>query len=87
MEAKDRNKMYGTGAVAKLLGIPRHRLMWLLDMGKLPQPEIQVPGRRLFTWRDVEILKDAYDNLLACSARKCCKETVKEEDNDDSATI
>ena len=51
--------LVGSGAAAEEVGIPRHRLLALLDAGRLPEPELRVPGRRLFTATDIERIKDA----------------------------
>jgi hypothetical protein len=46
------------GRVAQLGKTSRQRLSYLIEKGKVPGPSLQVPGRRLFTERDVqEILK------------------------------
>jgi hypothetical protein len=34
--------------------MPRWRLLYLIEKGKLPGPSLQVPGRRLFTEADVQ---------------------------------
>lgn len=46
-----------TGEVARLLGIPRWKLSYLLDRGVLNEPELSVPGRRLFSEGDIARLK------------------------------
>ena len=53
----------GTGAAAEELGIPRHRLIALLDSGRIPEPTLRLPGRRLFTTQDVERIRKALKEM------------------------
>lgn len=55
--------LVGTGKVAKMIDLPRHRLIWLLDTGRVPEPEFKVPGRRLFTTKDIERIRQAMAKL------------------------
>jgi DNA-binding transcriptional MerR regulator len=48
-----------SGAVARLLNLPRWQLLYLIERGELPGPTLEVPGRRLFTEQDVERLRVA----------------------------
>ena len=54
-------QIYSTGAIAQQIQLPRWRLIYLIDSGTLPEPSIQIPGRRIFTgedlWRIQEILQ------------------------------
>jgi DNA-binding transcriptional MerR regulator len=47
------------GAVADQLAIPRWKLAYLIDRGDVPGPSQQVPGRRLFSEADVELIREA----------------------------
>ena len=60
--------LMGTGAVAEMLGIPRFRFIAWLDSGKLPEPELKLPGRRLFTAEDVERIREALEAKAAAKA-------------------
>jgi DNA-binding transcriptional MerR regulator len=55
----NKQEMYGTGEVAGILGIPRWRLLYLLERGVLPEATSSIAGRRLFTETDVERLRAA----------------------------
>ena len=55
--------LVGTGATAEQLGIPRHRLIALLDSGRIPEPALKLPGRRLFTAQDVERIRKALKEM------------------------
>ena len=57
--------MMGSGKVAELVGVPRHRLIWLLDTGRVPEPALKLPGRRLFSSQDVERIREAMDKMKA----------------------
>lgn len=81
MESKPTHEtLLGTGAVATLLNIRRDRLIALLDWGKLPEPSVRVPGRRLFSAEDVEKLRVALKQL------EDCRDTQKEEGTHDETT-
>ena len=51
--------MHTTGEVARLLGIKRPRLQYLIERGYVPGPSQMVPGRWLFSDEDVEALQKA----------------------------
>jgi DNA-binding transcriptional MerR regulator len=55
--------LVGTGTAAEVLGIKRHRLIALIDVGKLPEPTVRVPGRRLFSSEDIEAVRKALSLL------------------------
>ena len=47
------------GAVAEELEMPRWRLAYLIERGDVPGPSLKIPGRRLFTEKDVERIRRA----------------------------
>jgi hypothetical protein len=53
---KPAKKLQGSGIVATQVGLPRWRLLYLIEKGELPGPSYQVPGRRLFTEEDVQAI-------------------------------
>jgi len=55
---QDESKHFGSGQVAKLLGIPRWKLLALIDRGQLPEATHKLAGRRLFTATDVTLLQE-----------------------------
>ena len=55
------SKMQTSGAVAAQVGLPRWKLVYLIERGALPHPTFHVPGRRLFTDADVRAIKQALD--------------------------
>jgi hypothetical protein len=54
-----RRTHFASGEVAAQVGVPRWRLLYLIDKGEVPGPSLQVPGRRLFTADDVQRIADA----------------------------
>ena len=58
------------GAVAAELGVPRWRLAYLIERGDVPGPSLQVPGRRLFTDRDVDRIRRALAGRAATRTRE-----------------
>ena len=54
-----------TGEVARILGIPRWRLAYLLEKGDLEEPKMSVPGRRLFSEEDILRLRHRLPSILA----------------------
>jgi DNA-binding transcriptional MerR regulator len=57
------------GPVAAHLGIPRWRLAYLIERGDVPGPSLQVPGRRLFSEKDVDCIRQALVSQIARSGR------------------
>lgn len=49
------------GKVAEFLGIARWRLSYLIERGDIPGPSVLVPGRRLFTQGDAELIRNALE--------------------------
>lgn len=52
-------RLFSTGSVARDLGIPKARLIYLLDSGHLPDAATRVGGRRLFTAEEVIRIREA----------------------------
>jgi hypothetical protein len=59
-----------SGQVAARLGVPRWRLLYLIEKGVVPGPSVQVPGRRLFTPADVERIAQVFEERPALR-REC----------------
>lgn len=57
MRAERMDRFYTSGEVATKVGIPRWRLLYLIEKDLLPGPSLTVPGRRLFTSEDVERIR------------------------------
>jgi hypothetical protein len=44
-----RKDLFTSGQAAMQVGLPRWRLLYLIEKGEVPGPSLEVPGRRLFT--------------------------------------
>ena len=60
---KRSSSLRSSGEVARLVGIPRWKLIHLIETGILPDASFVVPGRRLFTDQDVKQIKVAIKQL------------------------
>ena len=60
-------QLFSSGEAAAMLGVPRWRLLYLIDRGELPRPNQIVAGRRLFTHDDVAAMQAALDVRAARS--------------------
>ncbi len=54
-------KWLTSGQVAARVGLPRWRLLYLIERGAVPGPSLQVPGRRLYTAADVDRIAEALE--------------------------
>ena len=52
-----KRKLFASGQAAKMLGIPRWQLLYHLERGHAPEPQVHVPGRRLFTALEIEAIR------------------------------
>ena len=57
--AKPEAQLFSSGDVARRVDLPRWRLLYLVERGDLPGPTFAVPGRRLFTERDIQMIAEA----------------------------
>jgi len=46
-------QLYTISDVAKRLDVPQHRIVYLIQRGRVPEP-FRLSGRRIFTQRDVD---------------------------------
>jgi hypothetical protein len=53
------NDLLTSGQAALRVGLPRWRLLYLIEKGEIPGPSYQVPGRRLFTPADLDRIAQA----------------------------
>ena len=60
----NRDNYVTIGTLAELLGIDRWRVAYLIERCILPEASVTVPGRRLFSEKDVERVKQAYSEYL-----------------------
>jgi DNA-binding transcriptional MerR regulator len=67
-------KVFGSGEVAKQLGVPRWKLTQMIELGKLPEASAKLEGRRLFSAADVDAIVAKY---LELAEEKAAKEVAK----------
>jgi len=51
------------GELAARVGVSRWKLAYWIERGVLPRPSVEVPGRRLFSEEDVEVIKARVETL------------------------
>jgi hypothetical protein len=54
--SKPVKKLLGSGIVATRVGLPRWRLLYLIEKKALPGPTFEVPGRRLYSESDIQAI-------------------------------
>ncbi len=52
-----KKNFYSSGDVAKELNVPRYLLLQWLEAGKIPEPQLRVAGKRLFSEEELSILE------------------------------
>lgn len=55
------DNVYTSGTVAAAVGLPRWKLVYLIERDVLPRPSYQVPGRRLFVEADITAILKVLD--------------------------
>jgi DNA-binding transcriptional MerR regulator len=55
-----KKQLYSLGDVAETLSVPRHRIVYVLESGRVPEPQ-RLGGRRVFTEADVSAIARALD--------------------------
>jgi len=59
------NAEYQTlGQVAEKLGLPKWRLAHFIDRDVVPDASLRVPGRRLFSARDVAVIREILETRI-----------------------
>jgi hypothetical protein len=64
------DQYYGTGEAAALTGLPRWRLIYLVERGAIPGPSLTLPGRRLFSAADIEKIREALARMSSEAGSK-----------------
>lgn len=47
-------QLLSTGDVSKLLGIAKHKIEYAIANGSIPEPELRIANKRVFTSDDVQ---------------------------------
>lgn len=58
-----KQNFYSSGDVARQLNVPRYLLLQWLEAGKLPEPQLRVAGKRVFSEEELGLLKNKIENL------------------------
>ncbi len=48
------NQLLSTGDVSKLLSIAKHKIEYAIANGSIPEPELRIANKRIFTSDDVQ---------------------------------
>ena len=76
----DYQNFYSLGEVARLLGIPQHRVVYLLQSGQV-QESMRLAGRRAFTLDDVCEIADLLGSDKLAKLRSMQSSNRKEADH------
>lgn len=57
LAAMERKKYMRSGAVARILGVPKRTLVYRLKNGQLPEPLQSEGGHYLWTQQDIELIR------------------------------
>lgn len=53
-------QLLGLGDVSKLIGIARHRIEYAISNGSIPEPELRIANKRVFTTEDTQRIADYF---------------------------
>lgn len=53
-------QLLGLGDVSRLVGIARHKIEYAIANGAIPEPELRIANKRVFTTDDVERIADYF---------------------------
>ena len=62
--------IFTSGEVAIELGMPRWKLLYMIERGDLPEPTFAVPGRRLFTPNDLAEMRQVLTSRVRGRGRR-----------------
>ena len=55
--------------VSALLGVKAYRVEYLLAHGLVPEPKLRISGRRVFTTRDLEMIRNRLSSKTPTTAK------------------
>lgn len=53
-------QLLSTGDVSKSLGIAKHKIEYAIANGSIPEPELRIANKRVFTTEDVQRIADYF---------------------------
>lgn len=57
-------QLLGLGDVSKVVGIARHKIEYAIANGSIPEPELRIANKRVFTTDDVERIADYFGVVI-----------------------
>lgn len=55
---------FSTGQVAQMLGLRPYQVHYLLDTGRIREPQLRVAGKRIWTAAEIEAARESLDDRL-----------------------
>ncbi|WP_013627340.1 hypothetical protein [Rubinisphaera brasiliensis] len=57
-------QLLGLGDVSRLIGIARHKIEYAIANGAIPEPELRIANKRVFTTEDVQRVADYFGVVI-----------------------
>lgn len=73
-------QLLGLGDVSRLIGIARHKIEYAIANGAIPEPELRIANKRVFTTEDVQRVAD-YFGVVINQDRDGKEESCDSQDN------
>ncbi len=73
-------QLLGLGDVSRLVGIARHKIEYAIANGAIPEPELRITNKRVFTTDDVQRVAD-YFGVVINQDRDGKEEPCDSQDN------
>ena len=73
-------QLLGLGDVSRLIGIARHKIEYAIANGAIPEPELRIANKRVFTTEDVQRIAD-YFGVVINQDRDGKEEQCDSQDN------
>lgn len=63
-------QLLGLGDVSRVIGVARHRIEYAIANGSIPEPELRIANKRVFTTEDVQRIADYFGVMNENCGRK-----------------
>ncbi|MEZ5943920.1 MAG: hypothetical protein R3C18_21190 [Planctomycetaceae bacterium] len=57
-------QLLGLSGVSDLIGVKRHRIEYAIANGSIPEPELRIANKRVFTTEDVQRIADYFGVVM-----------------------
>jgi len=57
-------QLLGLGDVSELIGVKRHRIEYAIANGSIPEPELRIANKRVFTTEDAQRIADYFGVVI-----------------------